>query len=126
MASPTTTTAPPRPKLVPTTVAAAHTGLAKYRLRDLTRRGMPCVHVGRKLMYDLDAVDAWIARNLGTGGTDIAPPTAPAGTAQPSDDLDEHVRALVDQFPPLTPAQVDRIAGMLRSGGASDTAKGAA
>ncbi|MBN7403656.1 hypothetical protein P5V78_04410 [Mycobacteroides abscessus subsp. abscessus] len=28
---------------------------------------MPCVHIGRKLYFNLDEVDAWIGQNLTTG-----------------------------------------------------------
>jgi hypothetical protein len=76
---PTTLTSP---KLVPTFGASAHTGIPVYRLRALAQQGMPCVHIGRKLYFDLDEVDAWISQNLGTGG-DTARPAANAIGADP-------------------------------------------
>ncbi|MBF9319834.1 helix-turn-helix domain-containing protein [Mycobacteroides chelonae] len=65
MSSPTTTLE--RPTLVPTKHASVHTGIPVYRLQALTHQGMPCVHIGRKLYFNLDEVDAWIGQNLTTG-----------------------------------------------------------
>lgn len=76
MSTPTATLT--RSKLVPTAAASAHTGIPVYRLRELARQGMPCVHVGRKLYYDLEKCDAWIARNLSSGDASATP--APAST----------------------------------------------
>ena len=48
-----------------------------------------------------------------------APPstTDPATLERATTVLAEHVRTIVDSFPPLTPEQRDRIATLLRTGG---------
>lgn len=68
--------------------------------------GLPALRVKRRWYFDPVEVDAWLReRNR-------------AATSAASAELDEHVRALVDQFPPLSAVQVDRIALMLRRGSA--------
>ena len=52
----------PHPKLVPTTVAAAHTGLPDETIRRLVRKGLPCVRIGPKFYFDLDKVNDWFDR----------------------------------------------------------------
>lgn len=89
MSSPASTLA--RPKLVPTYGASAHFGIPAYRLRALAQQGMPCVHIGRKLFFDLDEAGAWMRQNLGTGGAS----TRTGDTVDP-----EWVAAQVAKFSP--------------------------
>jgi excisionase family DNA binding protein len=41
---------------------AEYIGCSVRRVRDLRERGLPAKRIGRRLLFDLREVDAWIAR----------------------------------------------------------------
>jgi excisionase family DNA binding protein len=41
---------------------AEYLGVSVRRVRDLRERGMPAKKIGRRLLFDLRAVDAWLER----------------------------------------------------------------
>jgi excisionase family DNA binding protein len=41
---------------------AEYLGISVRRVRDLHERGMPAKKIGRRLLFDLRAVDAWLER----------------------------------------------------------------
>jgi excisionase family DNA binding protein len=41
---------------------AEHLGCSVRRVRDLRERGMPAKRIGRRLIFDLRAVDEWLER----------------------------------------------------------------
>lgn len=101
MPSPTTTLS--RPKLTPTAETSEITGIPIYRLRALVHEGLPCVHIGRKLYFNPDAVTAWLSENLTNGEASPAPaePDTPApALTDPDGPSDDWVAAQVSKFSP--------------------------
>ncbi|MGV0633068.1 helix-turn-helix domain-containing protein [Mycolicibacillus trivialis] len=99
----------------PTTVRLDTAGVARKLGRStqtirvfVKEQGLPALRVNGRLVFDEAKVDAWLEARAESAS---APPV----------ELDDRVRELVDQFPPLTAAQVDRVATLLRSskGGAA-------
>jgi hypothetical protein len=78
---PTAAPTAPHPKLVPTTVAAAHTGLPDETIRRLVRKGLPCVRIGPKFYFDLDKVDDWFDRAAECAAAETAAAEAIAASA---------------------------------------------
>jgi hypothetical protein len=103
--------AAPHPKLVPTAVAAAHTGLPDETIRRLVRKGLPCVRIGPKFYFDLDKVDDWFDRAAESAAEAVAE-TAASPRAKP-DPYRAEIKRLVDAAPPLTAEQAAKIRAVL-------------
>lgn len=71
---------PPPARYVRITALAGYTGLSVRHLHDLTRTGtIPHIRVGRVIVYDLFAIDAWMAARATEAGSRRA--RAAKGTA---------------------------------------------
>ncbi len=71
--------------------------------RFVAQDGLPVHRVNRRLYFDPAEVDAWLRDRAQVS----APPFAE------SDPYREHIKRLVDQAPPLTAEQADRIRAVL-------------
>ncbi|OKH80876.1 hypothetical protein EB75_18885 [Mycobacterium sp. ST-F2] len=75
--------------------------------RFVAHDGLPVHRVNRRLYFDPAEVDAWLR--------DRAEASAPTPEGDP---YREHIKRLVDQAPPLTAEQADRIRAVLTGGAA--------
>lgn len=99
----TTTISPPRYLNTAGVIEQFFPGLSAQTVWKYVRdEGLPALRARRRLYFDPVEVDAWVRSRTGQSGGASA-------------ELEQHVRELVDQFPPLTAAQVDKIALMLRT-----------
>lgn len=83
--------------------AAEYLGVHRHTIHNWVTKGKIIAHRdpgGRILRFDPAELDA-------------------AYSVVPADDLAEHAQRVVEDFPPLTDAQIERIASLLRTGGAS-------
>lgn len=90
----------PHKALQSTRATAIQFSLAPKTIRRYVHeQGMPAHRVGRVFRFDPDEVDAWLRARA----------TAP----DQDDDYRAKIKHLVDQAPPITPEQADRIASIL-------------
>ncbi|HEY2195925.1 MAG TPA: helix-turn-helix domain-containing protein [Actinomycetospora sp.] len=68
-------------------------------------QGPPFLKIGTRVRYRRSDIDAFLQAR-----------TRPSATAAAAADLEQYVRRLVDEAPPLTPALRDRLAFLLRNG----------
>lgn len=104
----TTPSTAPAPGALTTAEIANYLGVHPETVRlYIKTQGLPAHRLQRKWRFVRAEVDAWLEERRSDRPT---PPSTP------EDDYRAAVRRLVDQAPPLTAAQADRIAAVLRGG----------
>lgn len=69
--------------------------------------GLPVHRINGRMLFDPAEFDVWERTRTGRSAEDFT-----------ADDIDEHIRQLVDLFPPLSETQIERVAQLLRAGAA--------